>query len=51
MHFKKFETNYVFKYVYYKNEFDLLAKVFSTYLPPVYPYDVVGGQRQIKQAQ
>ena len=33
-----------------KNEFELLAKVFSTYLPPVYPYDVVGGQRQIKQA-
>jgi hypothetical protein len=33
-----------------KNEFELLAKVFSTYLPPVYPYDVVGGTRQIKQA-
>jgi len=32
-----------------KNEFELLAKVFSTYLPPVYPYDVVGGTRQIKQ--
>ena len=32
-----------------KNEFELLANVFSTYLPPVYPYDVVGGQRQIKQ--
>jgi hypothetical protein len=33
-----------------KNEFELLANVFATYLPPVYPYDVVGGQRQIKQA-
>ena len=33
-----------------KNEFELLAKVFATYLPPVYPYDVVGGTRQIKQA-
>jgi hypothetical protein len=33
-----------------KNEFELLAKVFSTYLPPVYPYDVVGGSRQIKAA-
>jgi len=31
-----------------KNEFELLAKVFSTYLPPVYPYDVVGGTREIK---
>ena len=31
-----------------KNEFELLAKVFATYLPPVYPYDVVGGTRQIK---
>ena len=32
-----------------KNEFRLLAKVFKTYLPPVYPFDVVGGQREIKQ--
>jgi hypothetical protein len=32
-----------------KNEFELLANVFATYLPPVYPYDVVGGERQIKQ--
>ena len=37
-------------YASLKNEFDLLAKVFATYLPPVYPYDVVGGSRQIKQA-
>ena len=32
-----------------KQEFRLLAKVFKTYLPPDYPYDVVGGQRKIKQ--
>jgi hypothetical protein len=32
-----------------KQEFELLANVFATYLPPIYPYDVVGGQRQIKQ--
>ena len=31
-----------------KNEFELLAKVFATYLPGQYPYDVVGGQRFIK---
>jgi len=35
-------------YAALKNEFELLAKVFATYLPPVYPYDVVGGERQIK---
>ena len=28
-----------------KNEFKLLARVFKLYLPPEYPYDVVGGQR------
>ena len=32
-----------------KQEFVLLSNVFSTYLPPVYPYDVVGGEREIKQ--
>ena len=32
-----------------RTEFKLLAKVFKTYLPPSYPYDVVGGQREIKQ--
>jgi len=32
-----------------KREFSLMARVFKLYLPPVYPYDVVGGQRQIKQ--
>ena len=36
-------------YASMKNEFSLLARLFSTYLPPVYPYDVVGGERQIKQ--
>ena len=33
-----------------KREFSLMARVFKLYLPPVYPYDVVGGQRQIKQS-
>jgi hypothetical protein len=33
-----------------KNEFQLLARVFKLYLPQEYPYDVVGGQRMIKQA-
>jgi len=33
-----------------KNEFKLLARVFKLYLPQEYPYDVVGGQRMIKQA-
>jgi hypothetical protein len=32
-----------------KNEFKLLARVFKLYLPEEYPYDVVGGQRTIKQ--
>ncbi len=36
-------------YVAMKQEFKLLADVFKTYLPPEYPYDVVGGQRNIKQ--
>jgi len=30
-----------------KSEFSLLAKNFVTYLPNMYPYDVVGGQNQI----
>ena len=30
-----------------KSEFALLAKNFVTYLPNMYPYDVVGGQNQI----
>ena len=37
-------------YVALKEEFKLLADVFKTYLPPEYPYDVVGGQRNIKVA-
>ena len=37
-------------YASLKNEFELLAKVFATYLPPNYPYDVVGGTREIKAA-
>ena len=37
-------------YVALKKEFKLLSKVFATYLPPEYPYDVVGGQRNIKVA-
>jgi hypothetical protein len=32
-----------------KNEFKLMARVFKLYLPQEYPYDVVGGQRMIKQ--
>ena len=31
-----------------KKEFMLLSNVFATYLPPTYPYDVVGGQKQVK---
>ena len=37
-------------YAAMKNEFKLLSKVVAQYLPPEYPYDVVGGQRNIKQA-
>jgi hypothetical protein len=37
-------------YVGLKSEFKLLSKVFATYLPPEYPYDVVGGQKNIKVA-
>ena len=32
-----------------KREFKLLSNVFKSYLPPEYPYDVVGAQRVIKQ--
>ena len=35
-------------YVGLKQEFKLLADCFKTYLPPTYPYDVVGGQRNVK---
>ena len=34
-------------YAAMKCEFGLLAKCFVTYLPAMYPYDVVGGQNQI----
>jgi len=37
-------------YASMKEEFRLLANVFKLYLPPEYPYEVVGGQRTIKQA-
>ena len=37
-------------YAAMKQEFKLLSKVVSQYLPPEYPYDVVGGARNIKQA-
>ena len=33
-----------------KNEFRLMARVFKLYLPQEYPYDVVGGQKMIKQS-
>ena len=36
-------------YAAMRQEFTLLARVFKLYLPPVYPYDVVGGQRQVMQ--
>ena len=37
-------------YAAMKNEFKLLSKIVSQYLPPEYPYDVVGGARNIKQS-
>ena len=37
-------------YAALKNEFRLLSRVFKLYLPQEYPYDVVGGQRVIKQS-
>ena len=35
-------------FVAMKQEFKLLSDVFKTYLPPEYPYDVVGAQRNVK---
>jgi len=35
-------------YVGLKQEFKLLAEVFKTYLPPVYPYDVPNARKEIK---
>ena len=42
----------IHKRLYYsmKQEFSILSRVFAEYLPPVYPYDVYGGERTIKQA-
>ena len=37
-------------YASMKQEFKLLAKVFATFLPPEYPYDVVGAAKNVKQA-
>jgi hypothetical protein len=36
-------------YAAMKQEFKLLGKIVAQYLPPEYPYDVVGGARNIKQ--
>ena len=36
-------------YAAMKSEFGLLANIISQYLPPEYPYDVVGGARTVKQ--
>ena len=33
-----------------KCEFMLLADAFATYLPPVYPYDIIGARKEVKQA-
>jgi len=35
-------------YVGLKQEFKLLAEIFKTYLPPVYPYDVPGATKEVK---
>ena len=35
-------------YAALKQEFKLLAKIFATYLPPEYPYDVIGASRVVK---
>ena len=42
--------NAVHKRCYYamRNEFRLLASIFATYLPPVYPYAVYGANRMVK---
>jgi hypothetical protein len=36
-------------YAALKNEFRLLSRVFKLYLPQEYPYDIVGGQKMVKQ--
>jgi len=42
----------IHKRLYYamRQEFKILSRVISEYLPPEYPYDVYGGERTIKQA-
>jgi hypothetical protein len=42
----------IHKRCYYamRQEFKMLASVFADYLPPEYPYDVIGGNRFIKQS-
>ena len=42
----------IHKRCYYamRQEFRLLASIFGTYLPPIYPYSVYGGNRLIKVA-
>ena len=42
----------IHKRLYYamKQEFKILSRVISEYLPPEYPYDVYGGERTIKQS-
>ena len=37
-------------YASMKQEFILMSEAFATYLPPIYPYDIVGAQKEIKQA-
>ena len=37
-------------YASMKCEFMLLADAFATFLPPVYPYDIIGARKEIKQA-
>ena len=36
-------------YAALKQEFRLLSRVFKLYLPQEYPYDIVGGQKMVKQ--
>ena len=37
-------------YASMKCEFMLMAEAFATYLPPVYPYDIIGAKKEVKQA-
>jgi hypothetical protein len=41
----------IHKRLYYgmKQEFKILARVFSEYLPPEYPYDVFGGEERLNK--